>query len=62
MSGGYSRLRVNEMPMKQAPTYDAIGARRTRWAVALGSDGLIEETIRVWQPRYGRRLAQRKPL
>ena len=43
--------------MKQPPRDDAVGARTEpvgpwRWV----TDGLIEETIRVWEPRYGRNI------
>jgi hypothetical protein len=48
---------ANEVPVKQAPTDDAVGRRTDpvgpwRWVTA----GLIEETIRVWEPRYGRKI------
>ena len=43
--------------MKQPPTDDAVGAHTEpvgpwRWI----TNGLIEETIRVWEPRYGRKI------
>jgi hypothetical protein len=45
----------NEVPNKQPPTDDAIAPRTEpvgpwRWV----TDDLIEETIRVWEPRHGR--------
>ena len=43
--------------MKQPPPDDAVGRRTDpvgpwRWV----TDGLIEETIRVWEPRYQRKI------
>jgi hypothetical protein len=47
----------NEEPMKQRPTGDAVGARTEPVGPWLWvTDGLIEETIRVWEPRYGREI------
>jgi hypothetical protein len=48
---------ANEVPVKQAPTHDAVGRRTDpvgpwRWVTA----ALIEETIRVWEPRYERKI------
>jgi hypothetical protein len=47
----------HEAAMKEPPTDDAVRAR----AESLGPErwvthGLIEETIRVWEPRYGRKI------
>ncbi len=46
-----------EVPVKQPQTDDTVAPRtepvRTlQWV----TDGLIEETIRVWEPSYGRRV------
>lgn len=45
------------MPTNRPPTDDAVGASTEstgpgQWV----TDGLIEETIRVWEPRYGRTI------
>jgi hypothetical protein len=47
----------NDVPMKQPPVGDAVGAhseplRHGRRV----TDGLIDETIRVWEPRYRRKI------
>jgi hypothetical protein len=49
--------------MKEPPADDAVGARTEpvgpwRWV----TDGLIEETIRVWEPRYGRKTGPEEAL
>jgi hypothetical protein len=43
--------------MKQPQTDDPVGGRTEPvgpWCWV--TDGLIEETIRVWEPRYGRKI------
>jgi hypothetical protein len=53
----------NEVPRKQPPTDDAIAPGTEplgawRWV----TDGLIDETIRVWEPRYGRRIGREEAV